>query len=142
MDTTYVYSPTEKMKQGRDVSLDVYLEGLIHFVGREEGDAPPDVFMEKVRERFSQSMDIDLSSYVGSSGGAGAPAESSLLALVERIEASVSTGEICLVECTIPSTLDSDQLSVMFSMIDVVQRIVRQYKVPDNKLKLFFVNLG
>jgi len=124
------------------VSLDVYLEGLIHFVGREEGDAPPDVFMEKVRGRFSETIGIDLTSYVRSSVDAGAPADSSLLALVERIEESVSTGNSIIVECSVPSTMHGDQLSVMFSMIDVVQRIARQYEVPENKMKLFFVNFG
>lgn|GEM_PF-5471862 len=124
------------------MSLDVYLEGLIHFVGREEGDAPPDVFMEKVRGRFSETIGIDLTSYVRSSVDAGAPADSSLLALVERIEESVSTGNSIIVECSVPSTMHGDQLSVMFSMIDVVQRIARQYEVPENKMKLFFVNFG
>lgn len=114
------------------MDFDVYLTGLVHFVNHEKDDEDPEVFMKKVRKRFARHVSVDLSSFSDKT-----TVTVNSLQLVELIEETVSTGESCLVECKIGGTLNSTEFAKLFSIVDVVQRIVHHHKVSGDKLKLF-----
>ena len=119
------------------------LFGLVHFLDTmDEEDLE---FLQEVRKRASTRFAID----VLEDGGvlvhnSGEWSPNRLVSLIELLEAEfipgLPAGGHRLVECRVMTELTRAVWRTIFAVIDSAQRTVHHYRLPDDALKLVFLN--
>jgi hypothetical protein len=119
------------------------LFGLVHYLdSMDEEDVE---FLEEVRERASNRFAID----VLEDGGvfvhnSGEWSPNRLVSLIELLEAEfldgLPEGGHRLVECRVMTKLTRAVWRTIFDVIDSAQRTAHHYRLPDEALKLVFLN--
>ncbi|HEX8572140.1 MAG TPA: hypothetical protein VF759_05260 [Allosphingosinicella sp.] len=119
------------------------LFGLVHYLdSMDEEDVE---FLEEVQERASTRFAIDVLDDGGvfvHNSGEWSPYR--LISLIELLEAELIGGRPAgghrLVECRVMTKLTRDVWRTIFNVIDSVQGTAHHYRLPDEALKLVFLN--